>query len=53
LENYNADNEKQVKCYPKNSNSRMPYQKIENEIKKNKNWPLITQTGDEINNCIA
>jgi hypothetical protein len=37
-----------MKCYPKKSSNKTPYQKIEFEIRKNIHWPPITQVEKEI-----
>lgn len=36
------DEESQMKCYPIKTTTQTPYQKIEIEIRKNKQWPPIT-----------
>jgi hypothetical protein len=36
------EDEIQMKCYPKRTTNQMPYQKIENELRKNTQWPPIT-----------
>ena len=40
------DEENEMKCIPKRMNNQMPYQKIEIEIRKNKQWPPITQVNE-------
>ena len=43
------DEENEMKCYPQRSNSQMPYQKIEKEIRLNKQWPPITDVNELTN----
>jgi hypothetical protein len=45
------EEENEMKCYPKVSNNQMPYQKIEKEIRLNKQWPPITEV-NEISNGV-
>jgi hypothetical protein len=45
----NVDDENEMKCYPKHNN-RMPYEKIESEIRKNKQWPPITEVNETLGN---
>jgi hypothetical protein len=40
------DEENEMKCIPKRMNNQMPYQKIEIEIRENKQWPPITQVNE-------
>ena len=44
------DDENEMKCYPKRATNQMPYQKIEKEIRLNKQWPPITEVNEVMNN---
>ena len=46
------DEENEMKCYPKVSNNQMPYQKIEKEIRLNKQWPPITEINEMSNGVV-
>jgi hypothetical protein len=42
------DEESQMKCYPIKTTTKTPYQKIEIEIRKNKQWPPITTPQNDL-----
>jgi hypothetical protein len=46
------EEENEMKCYPKVSNNQMPYQKIEKEIRLNKQWPPITEINEMSNGVL-